>query len=394
VIEGKAALLKKERERFPIIKNYAYFETASTGLIPDYVYEGVKKYQDDRYRVGGDSDWNGKGTLAMMDDSKVLLGQMINCSPNDIAFGLNSSHLFTLFSEGIPWQPGDNVILSDNAWISTRFTWQSHEPEGLELRYARTTSGALTPEEIFSLVDERTRVISLSLVESSTGFRMDLAPIGAFCRERGIYLAVDGVQALGVLSVDVEQMGIDFLVGNDYKWMMHYCGIAYAYVSPALRKVLRQWGAGWMSDAERFNDRKKHLTLREDAGRYELGYPNAPGIYALGLVAAHYLALGRETVEEYVLSLMEYLYEEIEKIPGAGIWSKYEPKNRSAIGIVQLSDALKVTSEKLMAGGVFAHTRAGEPYEADSAIRVSIHYYNDRSDIDHLVAVIRQCVRI
>jgi cysteine desulfurase / selenocysteine lyase len=126
----KSSSAQNKRERFPIIKNYAYFKTASTGLIPDYVYEGVKKYQDDRYRVGGDSDWNGKGTLAMMADSKMLLSQMIHCLPDDIAFGLNSSHLFTLFSEGIPWQPGDNVILSNHAWISTRFTWQRIAPSG------------------------------------------------------------------------------------------------------------------------------------------------------------------------------------------------------------------------------------------------------------------------
>jgi cysteine desulfurase / selenocysteine lyase len=389
--EEKATLLKRERERFPIIKKYAYFETASTGLIPDYVYEGVKKYQDDRYLVGGDSDWNGKGTLAMMADSKALLAEMINCSPDDIAFGLNSSHLFTLFSEGIQWKPGDNVILSDNAWISTRFTWQTHEPDGLELRYAQTNKGAVTPEQIMVLADDRTRVIALSLVESSTGFRQDLDPIGAFCRERGIYLAVDGVQALGVLPVDVKKMKIDFLVGNDYKWMMHYCGIGFAYVSPALRGVLRQWGAGWMSDAERFNATKQHLTLRDDAGRYELGYPNAPGIYALGMVASHYLALGKETVEDYVLDLMDYLDTEIGKIPGAGIWARYERKNQSSIAVILLSNALKVTSEKLLANGVFAHTRDGTAYGADSAIRVSLHYYNNHSDIDRLVAVIKNC---
>ncbi|MGI5839461.1 MAG: aminotransferase class V-fold PLP-dependent enzyme, partial [bacterium] len=231
----------------------------------------------------------------------------------------------------------------------------------------------------------------LSLVESRTGFRQDLAPIGAFCREHGIYLAVDGVQAIGVLPVEVAKMRIDFLVGNDYKWMMHYCGTGFACVSQEMRGVLRQRGAGWMSDNERFNSDKERLRLREDAGRYELGYPNAAGICALGLVAAHYLALGAETIEEYVLDLTDYLWAEIEKIPGAGIWAKYERKNRSSITFVQLDDALEVTNEKLLANGVFAQTRDGAEYDADSAIRISLHYFNDRSDIDRLCAVIRKC---
>jgi selenocysteine lyase/cysteine desulfurase len=71
---------------------------------------------------------------------------------------------------------------------------------------------------------------------------MNLAPIGAFNRELGIYSAMDGVQAMRVLPMDVERMGIDFLVGNDFKWMMHYCGTANAYVSSKLRKVFQQRG--------------------------------------------------------------------------------------------------------------------------------------------------------
>ncbi|MFQ8689537.1 MAG: hypothetical protein ACLR9K_06660, partial [Blautia sp.] len=91
-------LLRTERERFPVLRDSVYLETAGTGLIPDYVYEGVKKYQDDRYYIGGDSDWgDGKGTLDMMWESKESLGQMIHAQPEDLAFGNNSSQMFNLF---------------------------------------------------------------------------------------------------------------------------------------------------------------------------------------------------------------------------------------------------------------------------------------------------------
>lgn len=384
-------LFERERRRFPLIEKYAYFETAATGLIPDYVYEGVKKYQDDRYLVGGDSDWNGKGTLDMMAQTKENLAAMINCLPEDICFGSNSSQMYTLFSEGIGLKRGDNVILSDKAWISTRFAWQLQEETGVVIHYVQTNKGAIDFEELVRLVDANTKVISLSFVESSTGYRIDAERIGNFCREKGIWFAVDGVQALGVLPVDVKQMHIDFLVGNDYKWMMHYCGTGFACVSEALRGVLKQWGAGWMTDSERFNTDKQQLTLREDAGRYELGYPDAPGIYALGLVAEHYLNLGAEAIEACIMELMDYLYQQVNVISGASIWAEYPRQHRSGIANILLGEELKVTSEKLLQNGVFAHVRDGKDFGVHSMLRVSMHYYNNKADIDRLTAVIESC---
>ena len=97
-------------------------------------------------------------------------------------------------------------------------------------------------------------------------------------------LAVDAVQALGVLNVDVARSHIDFLVGNDYKWMMNFCGTGYAYVSHKVRDMVKHWGAGWMSDTDRFDTRKEHISLRDDAGRFEIGHQNTGGIYGLGLI--------------------------------------------------------------------------------------------------------------
>lgn len=385
-------LLRTERERFPVLRDSVYLETAGTGLIPDYVYEGVKKYQDDRYYIGGDSDWgDGKGTLDMMWESKESLGQMIHAQPEDLAFGNNSSQMFNLFVQGIGLQPGDNVVLTTDGWIGTRYAWQFQEQYGVQLRYVQPERGVVTPERLLAQCDERTRAISVNYVESTTGFRVDAAAIGRWCHEKGIWFAVDGVQALGILSVDVVRDQIDFLVGSDYKWMMHYSGLGYAYVSPRLRRHLRQWGAGWMSDSERFCTSKAHLTLREDAGRYELGYPTVGGIFALGMVARHYLDLGERRLEDHMLDLMEVLYTEVEKIPGAQIWNKYQRKNRSTITVVLLSEELQVTQEKLDRARVKAHLQDGAAYGAYQCMRISLHYYNNREDILAYCQAIRDC---
>ncbi|MGM9533878.1 MAG: aminotransferase class V-fold PLP-dependent enzyme [Intestinibacter sp.] len=384
---------ERERENIPLSKKYCYFDTASTGPIPNYVYEGVKKFQDDRYLVGGDCDWDGKNTSEMIEWAKDLLGKMINCDGEDIAFGQNSSQMFNLFSHNIKLDKGDNVILMDNTFISGKFAWQLEKNRGIELRYVKNQNGEIKIQDIFKLVDKNTKVISISFVESSSGFKHNVKEIGEFCNKNNIYLVVDAVQALGVLQVDVKKMNIDFLVGNDYKWMMNYCGSGFAYVSKKIRKDLQQWGAGWMSDNERYNTNKKELILRADAGRYEFGYLNVSSVYGLGLVASHYLELGKENIENYVMSLVDYLYSEVEKIPSLKIYNPYNKENRSSIVNICFPKKLKITSQTLLENGVFASVQEKEELKYDSICRISIHYFNNKNDIDTLLNTIKKEIK-
>ena len=76
------------RARVPVTQQWAYFETASTGLVPDFVYDGVRRYMDARYHIGGNSVWEFPGTsvetLEMMQRSKVALGRMIHGAPDHL----------------------------------------------------------------------------------------------------------------------------------------------------------------------------------------------------------------------------------------------------------------------------------------------------------------------
>lgn len=384
---------KFERERimFPVLERGAYFITASTGLVPAYIHDAVQRYQERRYLIGGDAQWNGMSTMEMMEWSKKQLGSMLGCSGRDIAFGDNSSRMLNLMVQGLPLQEGDNVVVTDTAFLSTRFAWQLRAREGIEIKTIGGGEKGISPKDIFSAVDEHTKVISLSFVESSTGFRYDLGTIGDFCRARGILLCVDGVQGIGVMPLDVEKMKIDFLVGNDYKWMMGYCGTGFACISKELQERLKPWGAGWMSDDERFNTRKQQLALREDAGRFELGYPNVPGVYSLGLAAERYNRLGAEAVKAYVLQLREAFCQGIGAIKGAEIVFDFPPENRSQLVHVEISGRCRALSQQLAQQNVFIEGSFDKARDCFVS-RIGLHYFNNISDINRLLSGIeRRC---
>lgn len=112
-----------ERKRFPATADIAYFMTASTGLIPDYVHEGISAYQEARYRRGGDSRWrDGEDSMAMMYRSKCQMADMLGCGPEDIAFAANTTQALSYFTGNLSITPGDNVVIPDTLLMAAVMT--------------------------------------------------------------------------------------------------------------------------------------------------------------------------------------------------------------------------------------------------------------------------------
>lgn len=384
--------IEEFRSHVPATAEASYLLTASTGLIPDFVYQGVRRYMDDRYLRGGDSRWEypdgDVGTLEMLDRSKSALGKMLGCDASHLTFGQSATQMFTMVTEGIDYPSEANVVTVGEGWIGNRFAWQKREANGLEVRYAKSENGLITAESLMALCDQRTAAITVNLVESDTGYRADIEKLGRFCRERGILLFVDATQAAGALKIDLSKTPIDFLVGNDYKWMMNFCGTGYAYLSDRVASLVSHWGAGWMSDTERFNTSKKHLTLREDAGRFEIGYPHADGIYGLGLVASQYALLGAEAIENYVCELASYCRECAARMPGVNICYDIPKDRESQILVLSFDDRFKITDDDFKKAKVVVPSLGVKDPSGNYRMRLSFHYYSNRSDVDRFFEVL------
>lgn len=381
----------QERKHYPLLQNRAYFETAATGAVPDYVYEAHRQYEQKRYDWGGDSFWRSMDSFSMIEWAKSQLAGLLGCTPCELAFGENASQMFGQFAAGLRLSPGDNVILTDTTFPSMAYAWQLRQQTGgIEVRFARSDKGAVSPADIFALADERTRVISLNHVESNTGFRHDLGEIGAFCRSRGILLAVDAVQSAGVLPVDVRAMNIDFLAGNNYKWMQGFCGVGYGYFGPRAMERMAPQTAGWKSGEDIRALDPQNLRLSRTASRYEFGYPNTPGVYSMGCVAERYKDLGAAAVEERVLALADAMRRQAAGRKGLCVWNDYGPQNRSQIVVLTADETYRLDSEGFESRGIGAAVRDGKPYGARYALRLGLHYYNDFADIERLFEALEE----
>lgn len=379
------------RQHIPVTKEWAYLETASTGLIPDYVHDGIQRYQEDRFLKGGDSVWKygneNVSTLEIIEKSKDSIAEMIHSTKDRIAFGQSATQMFAMVTEGIDYCSNDNVVTVDKGWIGNRYAWQKRESDGLEVRYVQPLDGIISAEMVIGSCDDNTRAVTVNLVESFNGYRIDIDSLGKFCKENDILLFVDAVQALGVLDVDVKRTNIDFMVGNDYKWMMNYCGTGYAYISNKVQNLIKHWGAGWMSDSDRFDVSKERLDLRDDAGRFEIGYPHIDGIYGVGMAAEHYNSMGRKEIEKYVCGLADYFRKRVETTEGISLKYDFPQENRCQIVYAIVGNSVNIDDKDFKDAKVFAHF-SNTNEKAGRGIRVSFHYYNNEEDIDRFFKVI------
>lgn len=381
-------LFAAERKHFPAAKENAYFLTASTGLVPDYVHDGIQAYQEARYRRGGDSIWNGEDSMAMMYRSKCSIAGMLGCSPEDIAFASNTTQALSYFTGNLLIKPGCNVVIPDNLFETGQYLWHAREADGLEVRRAKTANGELAPESLFQLIDENTAAVCCDYVESDTGFKLDAPAVGRYCRQRGIPFILDAAQAAGALPLDVENLCVDVLAGNDYKWMLNYCGTGYVYIRKELRAHLPQRSAGWMS-VDEAGSVGGSFSLRKDAGRFELGFPNVSGIYGLGLVADRYQTLGGEQIERYLFDLRDYLCRKIGLTNNIRLRYQFREENQSQIVYLLADPALHITPERLWRNHAICDLKGLDPQTGQQVLRVALHYYNTKEDIDQLLLALQ-----
>ncbi len=371
---------KVRQEQFPITQRLAYLDTSSSGLICKNAKDAMVNYLTDRYEnafgiTGVFDAW------AHADAMRSAVAGMFNAEPEEIFFGGAASTIINVFSAGIQLKDNANVVMSGLSFPSTPYTWMNRV--GAEnVRIAQPENGALPAQKLFDLVDENTAVISLCSVENTTGFRHDLKEISAFCQERGIYLVLDITQGVASMKIDVQETPIDFMVSSTFKWLGGPFGFGFGYASKRVLDKIDPVYVGWTGNKKRFEHSQYVLDLSDGANKFESGMLQWESMHGLEESIKLYMALGRDDVEKYILSLVDYLYEQLESVEQVSVLGNFEKKYRSGIVYINFPAHWELNNDIMAAHGIRAN-RSG------NAIRTALHYYNNKADVDKLVAFLK-----
>jgi selenocysteine lyase/cysteine desulfurase len=368
---GIAAL----REEFPSADAAIHFDHAAVGPISRRVADAMQRVCAEYVAGGFQNSWRND-----IEHVRAQAATLVGSQLGNIAFTQNTSTGLSIAANGLEWAPGDNVVLPEREFPSNFYPWLNLEPRGVRLRRVPAPDGHASIEAIADAIDERTRVVTVSTVQFSSGHRYDLDAIGELCRRHGALFVVDGTQSVGALMIDVDRSSIDVLAVSAHKWMLGPSGIGFVHVSDRALGCIRPDVVGWLSVTEPFAFDYR-LELPSTADRYEPGTENVFGIVGLGAAISLFLEHGTHEVEDRVLSLTDHLCEQLHRI-GCEVVSPRDGRQRSGIVIfTKPGTSAGDLHGVLTTAGVKCSQRGG-------GIRVSPHCYNTHEEIDTAIAAI------
>ncbi len=241
---------------------------------------------------------------------KELAAALINADPSDLAVTPNTTHGINLVAHGMRWKPGDQVILASKEYPANVYPWWAQQVHGVELVWVHPDAdGRIPPESFEAKITDRTRILTVSHVQFSSGYRHDLARLGEICKQAGIVFLVDAIQSFSVFPIDVKGWGIDALSTGVHKWLCGPTGVALFFTTPELRERLEYtWvGADAVVDASNYLDYR--FELLADARRFEnamLNFDGTAGVQA-ALEVVH--AFGRERIEAEIQTATDRLID-------------------------------------------------------------------------------------
>jgi selenocysteine lyase/cysteine desulfurase len=365
---------------FPLSDELIYLNHAAVAPWPKRTGAAVIKFAEQNTRYGSHfyPDWLNKEA-----ELRMQLQTLLNApSPDDIALVKNTSEALSFVAYGLTWQPGDNIVSSNEEFPSNRLPWESLANQGVEFRQADLQCADTPEDALFALVDGNTRLLTISSIQFASGLRMDLERIGEFCKQRGILFCIDAIQSLGAVQFDVQAYQADFVMADGHKWMFGPEGLGVFYTTPEARDKLKLTQYGWHMMKDTHNYENEPWEVHPTARRFECGSPNMLGIHAFSASLSLLLETGMPTIEALVIEKSGYLKDAIAKNEALVLLS--ERKNRLKSGIVIFKHRTvsnEVLYSYLQEKGVVCALRGG-------GIRFSPHFYNTFEEINRALQLI------
>lgn len=367
---------------FPIVRNKIFMAHAAVTVLPHAVAEAISNY----VHKAAEEFPNYTESLRIIRETRESAARLLHASPEEIALLGPTSLGLSLFANGIRWEAGDEVICYFDDYPANVYPWLNLRQRGVTVRYLEPAQlGEITIEVVERALSTRTRLVALASCNFISGYRIDLAAIGAMLHARGILFSVDAIQTLGAFPTTVEH--VDFLSADSHKWLLGPLASGIVYVKKEHFDLCRPTLLGsWNIRAPGFVAQDQ-IEFLDTAQRYEPGAMNLPGIVGMKAALDLLLEAGIDRIAERILALRARLIHGLDPA-GYRLLGPKEPATGS--GIVTFSHPTRDLNEvfqRLTQAHILCSQR--QDRQGNHYLRFSPHFYNSEAEIDRVVALAR-----
>ncbi|MCH7336099.1 family 2A encapsulin nanocompartment cargo protein cysteine desulfurase [Acinetobacter sp. NIPH 2699] len=291
---------------------------------------------------------------------------------------------------------GDEIIVSHLEHHANIVPWfQLTKKVGAKLRVIPVDdTGQIILEELPKLINERTKLISITQVSNALGTVTPVAEVIKIAHAKGVRVLVDGAQSVSHMPTDVQAIDADFFVFSGHK-VFGPTGIGAVYAKPELLETMPVWeGGGNMIQDVTF----EQVIYQPAPNKFEAGTGNIADAVGLGAALEYVERLGIHNIARYEHDLLEYGQHALSSV--AGLRPIGTAKNKASV----MSFVLEGYSTEQVGKALNQHgiaVRSGhhcaQPilrrFGVEQTVRPSLAFYNTTEEIDLLVSVLHQLSR-
>jgi selenocysteine lyase/cysteine desulfurase len=374
---------KKVQGEFLLDKDWIYLNNGTLGPTPKPVYYTVAERYHDLAQDPGqpNTDQN-----AAQEDVRRRVAAFIGADVEEVGLVRNTTEGMNFMLGGVDWKAGDEILVTfhehGGGMNPCRLQAKRH---GVVIKEVKWPAPADDPGVILNAFNDaitpRTKLMMVSHVMYQSGSAVPLKQLASLARSKNILTAIDGAHPVGMLKMDMHDLGIDFYASSSHKWLCAPTGTGVLYLRRASQD--RLWpvvvAGGW-------DDPKR------GAARYDRQSQRAhPLVMAQGAAIDFQSAIGRDRIEARIRQLHAYSRQKLAALPGIRFHTSANPQLNNgllAFTLPNLKNADIVLTLKQR------HRIWARTMEYDlNAVRIATHIYNTEAHIDALHAGLEDVVR-
>lgn len=393
------------REDFPILNNnnnLVYFDNGATTLKPKCVIDSIVDYNSKYTSNAHRGDYKNSLTVDnLYEGTRKKVMQFINAKEvSEIVFTSGTTDslnriVFGYFKNIL--HKDDEVLITLSEHASNVLPWFVLQEElGIKVKFIPLNeNNEVTLENVKSVINENTKVISLAHITNVIGDTRPIKEISKLAHENDVYMVLDAAQSVPHIKVDVQELDVDFMAFSAHK-MYSTTGVGVLYGKFDLLDKMKPLTYGGGMNAIFTKD--GYYELREIPTRLEAGTQNIEGVLALGSVIDYLNSIGMDNIYKYEHNLRKYLIDELSKLDFIDLYNK---DNDSAIvafnikGVFSQDTAVYLDKYNIcVRAGNHCAKILNNVFHINNTCRISLGFYNTKEEIDLLINVLKNSKNI
>jgi len=370
------------RGEFPILERTTYLVSNSLGAMPRAVPDRLAEYVDEWAELGVRAWGGAHGWWTKPIDVGNEIAPLIGAGQGEVVMTPNVTiGQATVLSALDYTSPRDTIVMTELDFPSVRYVYDSLARRlGARIVVVPSDDGiGIDTERLVAAIDDRTRLVAISHVLFRSAFIMDAEAICKRAHDVGALVSLDAFHSVGVMPVDVQRLGVDFLTGGVLKWLCGGPGGCFLYTAPAVAHRLTPALTGWQAHAHPFAF-ETTMTYADDAFRWLGGTPVVPALFAATegprIIRKAGIERIREKSKRQTATLIELADER-----GYRVTAPRDPERRGGTVAFDVPHGYEV-SETLLANDILVD------YRPNAGIRVAPHFYTSDEELRRVVTMI------